>query len=67
MEAYQTTGVKFGVVGDSWEANLFINNAGDERGQLYHDVTDFEPFWGRQRTSVIRPREIGVRFYKSWQ
>jgi outer membrane receptor protein involved in Fe transport len=67
MEAYQTTGVKFGVVGDSWEANLFINNAGDERGQLYHDVTDFEPFWGRQRTSVIRPREIGIRFFKSWQ
>ena len=67
MQAYQTTAIKFGMAGDDWEANLFINNAGDERGQLYHDITDFEPFWGRQRTSVIRPREIGLRFFKSWQ
>jgi len=67
MESYQTTSLKFGLVGGTWEANLFVNNLTDERGQIYHDVTDFEPFWGRQRTSVIRPREIGVRFYKSWQ
>lgn len=67
MAQYQTTSLKYGVVGDTWEANLFVNNLGDERGQLYHDITDFEPFWGRQRTSVIRPREIGVRFFKRWE
>jgi outer membrane receptor protein involved in Fe transport len=67
MAQYQTTSLKYGIVGDSWEANLFVNNLGDERGQLYHDITDFEPFWGRQRTSVIRPREIGVRFFKRWE
>lgn len=67
MEQYQTTSLKFGLVGDDWEANLFVNNLGDERGQLYHDITDFEPFFGRQRTSVIRPREVGIRFFKRWE
>ena len=67
MEAYTIHNAKFGLVGNTWEANIFINNIGDERGQLYHDVTDFEPFWGRQRTSIVRPTEIGVRFYKTWQ
>ena len=67
MEEYDTVGLKFGLIGGDWEANLFINNVTDERGQLYHDITDFEPFWGRQRTSVIRPREIGIRFFKSWE
>jgi outer membrane receptor protein involved in Fe transport len=66
MEEYDVSSLKFGLTGESWEANLFVNNLGDERGQLYHDVTDFERFFGRQRTSVIRPREIGIRFYKSW-
>jgi len=66
QEAYNYTSIKLGVLGDSWEANLFVNNLADERGQLYHDITDFEPFFGRQRTSVIRPREYGVRFVKFW-
>lgn len=67
MESYDTSSLKFGLVGSDWEANIFVNNLTDERGQLYHDITDFENFFGRQRTSVIRPREIGVRFYKSWE
>jgi hypothetical protein len=67
MKQYQTTNLKFGLVGGDWEANLFVNNLGDERGQLYHDITDFEPYVGRQRTAVIRPREIGVRFFKRWE
>ena len=66
QEAYNWSSVRFGLVGGSWEANVFINNLTDERGQLYHDVSDFEPFFGRQRTSIIRPREYGVRFTKYW-
>ena len=66
MESYGYFSAKFGMVGDTWEANLFVNNISDRRGQLYHDITDFEPFFGRQRTSVIRPREFGVRFFKRW-
>ncbi len=66
QEAYNWSSVRIGLIGSSWEANLFINNLTDERGQLYHDVSDFEPFFGRQRTSIIRPREYGVRFVKFW-
>ena len=66
QEAYNWASVRFGIQGSSWEANVFINNLTDERGQLYHDVSDFEPFFGRQRTSIIRPREFGVRFIKYW-
>lgn len=67
MDAYQVSGIKYGLIGSDWEASIFVNNLADERGELYHDVTDFDVFFGRQRTSVIRPREIGIRFYKSWE
>jgi outer membrane receptor protein involved in Fe transport len=66
QEAYNWASVRIGLVGGSWEANVFINNLTDERGQLYHDVSDFEPFFGRARLSVIRPREYGIRFIKHW-
>ena len=66
QQAYNWSSVRIGLIGSSWEANPFINNLTDERGQLYHDVSDFEPFFGRQRTSIIRPREYGVRFVKYW-
>lgn len=66
QRAYNWASVRLGLIGDSWEANVFINNLTDERGQLYHDVSDFEPFFGRSRLSVIRPREYGVRFVKYW-
>ena len=66
QEAYNWSSVRLGLVGGDWEANIFINNLTDERGQLYHDVSDFEPFFGRRRTSVIRPREYGIRFTKHW-
>ena len=66
QEAYDWSSIRFGLLGGDWEANIFINNLTDERGQLYQDVSDFEPFFGRQRTSVIRPREYGIRFTKHW-
>jgi len=66
QDSYNWSSLRFGLVGGSWEANIFVNNLTDERGQLYHDVSDFEPFFGRQRTSVIRPREYGIRFTKHW-
>ncbi len=66
QEAYNWSSVRFGLVGSSWEANIFINNLTDERGQLYQDVSDFEPAFGRARLSVVRPREYGIRFVKYW-
>jgi outer membrane receptor protein involved in Fe transport len=73
QEGYDVADLKFGLIGSDWEASIFVKNLGDERGQVYHDVTDFEPYFvvpslgtGRQRTSVIRPIEYGVRFIKRW-
>ena len=57
---------RFDAFGSNTRVRLGVNNLTDERGQLYHDVSDFEPFFGRQRTSVIRPREYGIRFIKHW-
>lgn len=67
MAAYDVSSLKIGLIGDTWEANLFVNNIGDERGELYHDVSDFDTFFGHARTSIIRPREYGIRFFKRWE
>ena len=58
---------RVGLITDTeWQVDFFINNLTDERGQLYQDITDFEPFFGRSRVSVVRPREYGIRFTKHW-
>ena len=66
MAAYDFMSLKYGLVGPTWEANLFVNNITDERGELYHDVTDFDTYFGRSRTAIIRPTEYGIRFVKFW-
>jgi outer membrane receptor protein involved in Fe transport len=66
QESYDRGDLKVGLVADSWEFNLFVMNVTDERGQIYHDITDFDTFWGHQRTSVIRPREFGARLFYRW-
>ena len=73
QQSYDVADLKIGLVGDTWEVAVFGKNLGDTRGQVYHDNTDFEWFWvdaargaGRNRTAVIRPREVGVRFIKRW-
>jgi outer membrane receptor protein involved in Fe transport len=66
MESYSVSDIKLGLVADAWEVDLFVTNVGDERGQTYHDNTDFEYFWGNDRTSVIRPRSYGLRVIYNW-
>ena len=64
QDGYSVSDIKAGLVADGWEISLFVKNLDDERGQVFQDNTDFEPFWGRNKTSVIRPREAGLRFVK---
>ncbi len=73
QDSYDVADLKLGLMGDTWEFSIFGKNLGDTRGQVYHDVTDFEWFWvdttrgaGRNRTATIRPREFGVRYIKRW-
>ncbi len=66
MESYSMGDIKVGTIHKDWEFDIFVSNFTDERGQVYHDGTDFEPFWGRSRLSVTRPRTFGARFIYSW-
>jgi len=64
QEAYSITDLKFGLQGEDWEANLFLNNITDERAQIYRNSDWADAFWGNERVSVNRPMEIGVRYFK---
>ena len=64
QDSYSMTDFKAGLVADGWELNLFVTNIDDERGQVYQDNTDFEPYFGRNKVSVVRPRAAGLRFIK---
>ena len=43
-----------------WAAQLRANNLSDERGITYEDTQDFDPFWGRSSSVVIRPRNFAL-------
>ena len=43
-----------------WAAQLRANNLSDERGITYEDTSDFDPFWGRNSSIVIRPRNFAL-------
>lgn len=59
---YTTFDFTFGVEQDDWTATLFLNNAFDERGQVYRFAQCAESVCGANTYVVpIRPRTIGVR------
>jgi len=72
--SYTIGDLRFGIIGDSWNASLFINNLTDERAQYLIYSGQFE--WGManlaegrdhlQRIFTNRPREIGLSFTKHW-
>jgi outer membrane receptor protein involved in Fe transport len=43
---------------DKWQAQARFSNLGDERGISYEDSSDFDQFWGRNSSTVIRPRSF---------
>lgn len=65
--AYGIADVRAGVVSDSWTVEFFISNLTDERAVLYDDDLSFDAYFGRQRISVNRPREYGLRVTRYWQ
>ena len=64
--SYKTIDLKYGLMGDDWEVNLFINNVSDERAEISVNDWFFDFFFGRARQYVNRPREVGVRYVKRW-
>jgi iron complex outermembrane receptor protein len=73
LGAYDIGDLRFGMVGNDWEFNVFINNLTDERAEIA-TVNAFEHLFSSiedgvssyQRTFTNRPRELGVRFTKRW-
>jgi len=72
--SYVQGDLRFGVSSDSWEVSLFLNNLTDERCNYTTYSGQFE--WGMasvadgrsrlQRVYTCRPREMGLRFTKTW-
>ena len=59
---YTTFDFTFGIENDDWTATLFVDNLGDERGQVYRFASCAEVVCGATTYVVpIRPRTFGLR------
>ena len=54
---YQNADLRFGLEGEHWSGSIFVENAWDERADLFINNR-----WAQQRRSVNRPRTIGIQF-----
>jgi outer membrane receptor protein involved in Fe transport len=66
MDAYGVTDFSVGLQANAWELQAFVNNAFDERAELYWNTDDHSTFWGHNQLSTNRPREYGMRFVYRW-
>ena len=55
---YEITDLVVSMEIDKWQAQLRVSNLTDERGITYEDSSDFDQFWGRNSSTVIRPRSF---------
>lgn len=60
--AYSRVDLHAGVKSDSWQANLFVTNLTDRRGELTGGVGTFPPF----AFTYIQPRTAGVTLLKEF-
>ena len=71
---YTIGDLRFGIVGEDWQFDVFVNNITDERALYSIRTGDYE--WGaaqlaegrmhHQTVWTNRPRELGVRYMKRW-
>jgi outer membrane receptor protein involved in Fe transport len=66
QSAYNIGDVKFGINGDDWTVQFFVNNLTDERAVLFANPYEFDYFFGQGRETINRPREYGIRYTKSF-
>ena len=57
QSAYTLTNLRFGLDGEAWSAQLFVNNLFNEYAEEFYNDR-----WAQTRLSVNRPRRIGVSF-----
>jgi outer membrane receptor protein involved in Fe transport len=73
-EPYTIGDLRFGIVGEDWQFDVFVNNLTDERAVYTRNTGQME--WaigsvqdGRERHQTFytnRPREFGIRYMKRW-
>ena len=57
QDAYDTLDIKFGLETDLWDAGIYITNVTDDAGDQFINNR-----WAARRTSINRPRTIGLNF-----
>lgn len=57
QDGYNVGHLAFGIERDSWSAELFVKNVGDERGEVFINGATYD-----QRITSNRPRTVGLRF-----
>lgn len=57
QDSYSIGDLKFGLEAERWSTMLYVNNVSDESGNQFINNR-----WIKSRTSVTRPRTIGVNF-----
>jgi outer membrane receptor protein involved in Fe transport len=63
QEAYQVVDLAFGIARETWSAELFVDNAFDERASLYRYTECDASICGGIVYSVgLRPRTVGLKF-----
>jgi iron complex outermembrane receptor protein len=63
QEAYQVVDLSFGIARETWSAELFVDNAFDERASLYRYTECDASICGGIVYSVgLRPRTVGLKF-----
>ncbi len=65
--SYDVGDFKTGVAGESWSLQLFVNNLTDERAVLFDNYLRADNFFGRQRLTINRPLEVGLRYIKNFR
>tara|TARA_B100000953_G_scaffold38068_1_gene29492 strand:- start:54 stop:2681 length:2628 start_codon:yes stop_codon:yes gene_type:complete len=74
VPGYSIADARIGFQGEDWEVSMFLNNLTDERAQYSISNGDFgnaqaqsvDGVERHQYVYVNRPREMGIRYTKSW-
>ena len=56
IQSWTMMGITAGITGDTWGAELFVDNLTDERAELSRNFVN-----DRERISYARPRTMGMR------
>ena len=66
QDSFGIADLKLGLRTGDWVLEASLNNAFDERAELFTNPYFFDYFFGRGRVNVNRPREFAVRFAYYW-